>query len=113
MVKASRTSRDRKGLSNQGSTKQAITLRLDPVKFRRLELLARAENRSPTNYVETTILRDMEAKEEASRVITMLVPKEAADVVPGTLVRTEGESDERYAERSALMDKLFAIPDAE
>jgi len=55
----------------------------------------------------------MEAKEEAARVITMFVPKEAADLAPGLLMRTEGESDERYAERSALIDKLFAIPDAE
>lgn len=113
MAKAQRKSRDRAGFSGKGAAKQAITLRLDPAKFRRLELLARAENRSPTNYVETAILRDMEAKEEAARVITMFVPKEATDLVPGALLRTEGESDERYAERSALMDKLFAIPDAE
>ena len=50
--------------------------------------------------------------QEAARVITMFVPKEAADLVPGALVRTEGESDQRYAKRSAMMDKLFAIPDA-
>jgi len=28
-------------------------------------------------------------------------------------MRTEGESNERYAERSTLMEKLFAVPDAE
>jgi hypothetical protein len=55
----------------------------------------------------------MEAKEEASRVITMFVPKEAVDLVPGTLTRIASESDERYAERSALMDKLFSVPDTE
>lgn len=113
MAISQRQPRDRKDHSPTGSTKQAITLRLDPEKFRRLELLARAENRTPTNFVETAVLRDMEAKEEAARVITMFVPKEAADLVPGALVRTEGESDERYTERSALMDKLFAIRDAE
>ncbi len=112
MTKAQKQSRSRTG-SDKAGAKQAITLRLDPAKFRRLELLAQAENRTPTNYVETAVLRDMEAKEEAARVITMFVPEEAAMLVPGTLVRTEGEPDERCAERSTLMDKLFAVPDAE
>jgi hypothetical protein len=91
----------------------AITLRLDPVKFKKLEMLARAENRTPTNYVETVVLRDLEAREEAGRVITMFVPQDASDITPGVLLRAEGESDERYAERSLLMDKLFAIPDTD
>lgn len=111
MAKAQRKSRVRAGPAG-GGAKQAITLRLDAASYRRLELLARAENRTPTNYVETAVLRDMEAKEETARVITMFVPEEAANLVPGSLVRTEGESEERYAERSALMNKLFAIPDA-
>lgn len=112
MTKAQKHPRHQKGFPDKGAAKQAITLRLDPAKFRRLELLARAENRTPTNYVETAILRDMDAKEEAARVITMFVPQDAA-IRPGALMRTEGESDERYTERSALMDKLFAVPDAE
>jgi hypothetical protein len=91
----------------------ALTLRLDPVKFKKLEMLARADNRTPTNYVETVLLRDMEAREEAARAITMFVPQDASDITPGVLLRAEGESDERYAERSVLMDKLFAIPDTE
>lgn len=113
MAKVQKRSRNRMGPSDKGAAKQAITLRLDPAKFRRLEILAQAENRTLTNYVETAVLRDMEAKEEAARVITMFVPEEAAAFLPGALVRTEGESDERYAERSTLMDKLFAVPDAE
>lgn len=113
MAKVQKRSRNQAGISDKGAAKQAITLRLDPVKFRQLELLAQAENRTPTNYVETALLRDMESKEEAARVITMFVPQEAAELVPGALMRTEGESDERYAERSTLMDKLFAVPDAE
>lgn len=43
----------------------------------------------------------------------MEAKEEAADLTPGPLAKTEEESDERYAERSALMDKLFGIPDAE
>jgi hypothetical protein len=48
-----------------------------------------------------------------TRVITMFAPQDASEVTPGVLLRAEGESDERYAERSVLMDKLSAIPDAE
>lgn len=89
----------------------AITLRLDADTQRRLALAARAENRSPTNYVETLLLRDLTAREETGRVLTMLVPPEAAALTPGPLLRSEGESDARYAERSALFDRLFALPD--
>ena len=95
------------------SVKFPITLRLDEANFRKLELLAKAENRTPTNFVETAVLRDVEAKFEIARVITMLVAPEAEAVTPGPLLRSDGESDERYAERSALMKRLFAIPDAD
>lgn len=113
MANSPRKPRAGAAASGQKPAKQAITLRLDQTQFRRLERLARAENRTPTNYVETAVLREMDAKEEASRVITMFVAEDAARLVPGALARSEGESDERYAERSALMDRLFAIPDAE
>jgi hypothetical protein len=93
--------------------KVPITLRIDEARFQKLMLLAEAENRTPTNYVETALLRDIAAKEEAARVITMLVPPEAAVASPGTLLRSEGESDDRYAERSSLFDRLFAIPDSD
>ena len=112
MANTEKATTDRPGSNSGREAKQVVTLRLDADRFRKLELLARAENRTPTNYVETALLRDMEAKEEAARVITMFVPRESAALVPGELVRTEGESDERYAERSALMDSLFAMPDA-
>jgi hypothetical protein len=95
------------------SRKVPITLRIDEARFHKLTLLAEAENRTPTNYVETALLRDMAAKEEATRVITMLVPPEAAGATPGVLLRSEGESDDRYAERSLLFDRLFAIPDSD
>ncbi len=93
--------------------KVPITLRIDEARYRKLVLLAEAENRTPTNYVETALLRDMAAKEEASRAITMFVAPEAAALTPGALVRTEGESDDRYAERSQLFDRVFAIPDSD
>jgi hypothetical protein len=49
----------------------------------------------------------------ANGLITIAVAPEATTLSPGPLVRTEGESDERYAERAALMDRLFAMPDTE
>jgi len=113
MAKTRKTSQRATGSPGRSPGKVALTLRLDPEKFRKLELLARAENRTPTNYVETAVLRDMAAKEEAAGVIAMFVPDEAGGLRPGVLSRSEDESDERYAERSALMDRLFAIPDAE
>jgi hypothetical protein len=89
----------------------AITVRLDAQQFRRLEALARADHRTPTNLVEAAILRELDAREEAARPISLFVGDDAEALLPGTLERSEGESDERYQERSALMDRLFAIPD--
>jgi hypothetical protein len=90
---------------------KAITLRLDPASFGRLAAIASAENRTPTNYVETLVLRDLEAKDEANRVITVYAAPETAKLVPGELERTEGENDERYAQRKRLVDELMSIPD--
>jgi predicted transcriptional regulator len=89
----------------------AITLRLDAEQFRRLESLARAENRTPTNFVEAAVLRDLDAKEEAARPTSMFLADDAETLLPGKLLRSDGESDNRYRERSALMDRLFALPD--
>src|ERR1700712_2284558 len=108
--------RARGSLSKQAASptrKVPITLRIDEARFHKLTLLAEAENRTPTNYVETALLRDMAAQEEAARTITMLVPADAINAVPAALLRTDGESDERYAERSLLFDRLFAIPDVD
>jgi predicted transcriptional regulator len=91
--------------------RSAISLRLDPEAQRRLVLLARAENRSPTNYVETLVLREIAARMEAARVLTVLTPDDAAAASPGALLRTEGDSDARHAAREALYDRLFALPD--
>jgi hypothetical protein len=89
-----------------------LTLRLDPVRFNRLVAIAARENRTPTNYVETLVLRDLEAKEEALRVITMYAAPETVDLTPGVLERGAGESDARYAQRKALFDVLLSMPDS-
>ncbi len=92
-------------------TLKALTLRLDGTSFHRLAAVARAENRTPTNYVETLVLRDLEAKDEANRAITVYAPPEAAALVPGELERSVGETDERYAHRKKLFDELMSIAD--
>jgi predicted transcriptional regulator len=91
--------------------KVPVTVRLDEGQYRRLAALASAENRSPANFLEAAVLRDLDARDEASRVLTMHVAADAEEVAPGPLVRTEGEPDLRYEQRAALMDRLFAIPD--
>jgi hypothetical protein len=91
--------------------KVAITLRLDADRVRRLQAIAEAENRTLTNYVETALLRDLARREEADRVITMYVaPGVPTSIRPEDVVRAEGESDEAYAERQALIVELWSIP---
>ncbi len=45
------------------SVKEAITVRLEPAQGARLRVVAREQNRSLTNYVESAILRDLHAGE--------------------------------------------------
>jgi uncharacterized protein (UPF0548 family) len=94
-----------------GRASKAITLRLDPAQFGRIAAIAKAENRTPTNYVETVVLRDLASKEEAGRVITIFAAPETAGMAYGALQRGTDESDERYAQRKALFNELMSIPD--
>jgi hypothetical protein len=92
--------------------KVAITLRLGADGARRLEVLAEAENRSLTNYIETALLRDLARHAESDRVITMFVaPGTSNSIRPEDVIRAEGEPDEVYAERQALALELWSIPD--
>ena len=107
-----RTARSQQAGTAKPRAKVAITLRLDPDRAARLQAVAEAENRSLTNYVETALLRDLARREEAERVITMYVAPGAPDSIrPEDVVRAEGESDEDYAARQALMVELWVIPD--
>ena len=76
------------------------------------KIIAEAESRSLTNYVETALLLDLARREEAERVITMYaVPGTSASIRPEDVVRARGESDEDYAERQVLAVELWSIPD--
>jgi len=90
---------------------KALTLRVDMAQFRRLAAVAKSENRTPTNYVETVLLRDLDAKDDARRVITVQMAPEAARIKPGKLERSPGESASRYARRKKLVDELLSIAD--
>ncbi len=95
------------------SSKSAVTLRLDSGQMQALQAFAAAENRSLTNFIETTLIRSLAAREEAARVITMRVAAgTAAEIAPGHVVRGAGESDADYAARQDLMVKLWSLPDS-
>jgi len=90
---------------------KAITLRLAPEQFGRLAAIAKSENRTPTNYVETLILRDLASRDEERRIITVFAAPETSAMTHGPLERSRGESEERYKQRQALFDELMSIPD--
>lgn len=91
MTAPTRTPRAPTAASRRKDTEvRALTLGLDPEPFRQLALLAAAKNRSSTNYVETPVLREIEACSEGSGVIRMLVAPEAVDLDPGSLRQGKG-----------------------
>lgn len=92
--------------------KAAITLRLDAAVFQRLKLVAAEENRTPTNLVETVLLRELRARDEARRVLTVAIAPELAGVEAGELIRGENEDDAEYARRQAVFSELLAVSDA-
>ena len=93
--------------------KVAITLRLDGARVRQLQMIAEAENRTLTNYVETALIRDLALRDEAARVITVhAAPGASERIHPDEVVRGEGESEEAYAKRQDLLSALWSIPDS-
>lgn len=83
-----------------------ITVRLDPATRDRVRRIAAFEHRSVAGYVQMLIERDLQARDEAERVHVFVAP-ELANEPPGTLLREEGESDERYAERAQTLRILL------
>ena len=111
--------RDTKSSRNSGArrnppAKVAITVRLDAARARQLQTAAEAENRTLTNYVETTLVRDLLLRDEAARVITMCAaPGTATLIDPADIVRADDEDDAAYARRQALLMELWSIPDSD
>jgi hypothetical protein len=84
-----------------------ITVRLDAATRDRVQRTAASEHRSVNGYVQMLIERDLQARDEAERVIHVFVAPELADAPLGTVGREAGESDEDYAARAAALDTLF------
>jgi hypothetical protein len=93
--------------------KVAITVRLDAARAQQLEVVAEAENRSLTNYVETALIRDLTLRDEAARVITVLAaPGTSERISPDAIMRGDGETDTAYAKRQELLTELWSVPDS-
>jgi len=106
------TARDSGARRSGAPKKVAITLRLDPDRARRLQILAETENRTLTNYVETALIRDLSLREEAARAITILAaPGTSSIIAPDDVVRGAEESDAAFARRRDLAVDLWSIPD--
>jgi hypothetical protein len=96
------------------SVKEAITIRLEPTQVARLRVVAREQNRSLTNYVETAILRDLKAWDETSRVITQFVAPGVPDKIDRDDVQRPAHmTDEQYAAHQDVVLALWSIPDCE
>jgi hypothetical protein len=94
------------------SVKEAITIRLEPSQMARLRAVAREQNRSLTNYVETAILRDLTSWDERSRVITQFVAPGVPDKIDRDDVqRPPHMTDEQYAAHQDFAVDLWSIPD--
>jgi len=92
--------------------RRTVTIRLPVSRYRRLERAARAERRSLDRHVQELIERELAIQDDAAGTIRMFVPSDAESLRhdPGELLRTPGESDERYAEREQVFAILMKLP---
>jgi predicted transcriptional regulator len=89
------------------SSRPGVTVRLDPELHARLQQIAKAEHRSVAAFLERLVEREVQARNEAERVIRVHVAPELADQGFGDLDRRPGESDKAYARRKKTIDTLF------
>jgi hypothetical protein len=85
----------------------AFTMRFQPQVAEFVQVQARAENRSVTNYVETLLLREKARVEETEGRLTVQADPEFLREEGHRLVREDDETDEEYATRSVLFDALM------
>ena len=88
-------------------SRTGITVRLNPDVRDRIQRIAAHEHRSIAGYVQMLIERDLRAREEAERVITVFTAPELEGVPFGPVEREEGETDARYEARAEALRILF------
>jgi predicted transcriptional regulator len=84
-----------------------VTVRLERDAHERLKQIAKAEHRSVAAVVERLVEREIQAREEAERVIRLHVAPELTGQSFGDPDRRLGESDRSYARRKKSIDLLF------
>jgi hypothetical protein len=81
------------------SARTGITVRLASDVAERVRRIAAHEHRSVASHIQMLIERDLQARDEAERVIHVFVAPELEGEPLGTLQREDGETEERYASR--------------
>lgn len=97
-------------MPNMTAARTGVTVRLDPEDLYRLRRIAEAERRSVAGYLELLVERDLAARDEAERVVHIHVAPELAGLHQGPVRREDGESDEQYERRKAVLTALFGEP---
>jgi hypothetical protein len=88
-------------------SRTGITVRLPPDMRDRIQHIAATEHRSIAGYLQSLIERDLQARDEAERIIHVFTVPELQGDPPGTLVREAGETEDRYARRAETLRTLL------
>lgn len=88
-------------------SRTGITVRLPSDVRDRIQHIAAAEHRSIAGYLQLLIERDLRARDEAERIVHVFTAPELQGEAPGTLVREEHETDDRYASRAETLRTLL------
>jgi predicted transcriptional regulator len=89
------------------AARPGVTVRLEPEAHARLQQIAKAEHRSVAAVLELLVEREIQARDDAERVIRVHVAPELEGKPFGDPDRRRGESDKSYASRKKTIDTLF------
>jgi hypothetical protein len=84
-----------------------ITVRLRRDIRDRVQHVAAAEHRSIGGYLQMLIERDLQARDEAERIIHVFTAPELHGEAPGVLIREDNESEDRYVSRADTLRTLL------
>jgi predicted transcriptional regulator len=84
-----------------------ITVSLDHDVHNRVQRIAAHEHRSVAAHIRMPIERDLHARDEAERVIRVVIAPELAGEPFGTVDREDGETDAQYAARAEALRTLL------